>query len=360
MINLYRYRLRFKKTFHNSSHSWEFRKGLLIRYSSNGTDLASEAAPLPGFSSESIPDVLKIFAADHKIVDEFLNDVCDMNNIKSFFNQHNYPPSVQFAISCLALDLVKLRNKKQELPGTLFKNRSSIAVNAVVGIGSHQEVRSSIQRLYKAGYRTIKLKCSKDPAPLADIVLKAADTFPNLRFRLDANRSWPADKALKILENFSGLPVEYCEEPFLFHNLEEVAAFRACSPIPIALDESIDNLRTAARVLDMHAADVIIIKPMILGNIIDLIETFTTESAHSIDRVCTTSLESAVGRKAVAKAASLFGSGHLAHGLDTGRLLKDDIYMAPGEKETNQAKVPETWCIRFSRCDTTLISELDL
>jgi len=360
MIKLYRYRLRFKKAFHNAGHSWEFRKGLLIRYSANGIDLASEAAPLPGFSSESILDVIKIFASDHKILDDFLNDVSELNKIRSFLNQHNYPPSVQFGISCLALDLVRVRNDKQQIPAIVFENNSSIAVNAVIGIGSKHEVSNSIRRLYKTGYRTIKLKSSQEPAPLAEIIKKAADLFPELKFRIDANRSWPSDKALKILESFKDLPVEYCEEPFHYQNLEEIADFRACSPVPVALDESIDNFRTAGKILGMHAADVIIIKPMILGNIIDLMETFTTEHDHKIDRVCTTSLESAVGRRAVVKATSILGSGHLAHGLDTGRLMNDDTCVDPEDRETYLAKIPESWCTRFSHCDTTKISEIDL
>lgn len=360
MIKLYRYRLQFKTAFHNAGYSWKFRKGLIIRYTGSYIDIASEVAPLPGFSSESILDVLKIFASNHNELNEFLYNVYDQNQIKIFFTQHTYPPSIQFGISCLALDLICHRNNKAQFPAAASQNSSPIAVNAVIGISSKHELSNAIQKLYKAGFRTVKLKCGSEPSHQLEVIKRVADVFPELKFRLDANRSWPGDKAMKILEGFSGLPIEYCEEPCHFRSLNEMAGFRASSPIPIAIDESVSNFRTASKILELHAADVIIIKPMMLGNIPGLIETFTPEHTHTIDRVCTTSLESAVGRSSVAKAASVFGSGHLAHGLDSGRLMKEDVFADYKEPGLPKADVPVSWCTNFSRCDENKLSEIDL
>lgn len=360
MIKLYRYRLQFKKAFHNAGHSWTFRKGLIIRYIGSDIDIASEAAPLPGFSSESILDVLKIIASDRNELNEFLHNVYDQDQIKIFFGQHTYPPSIQFGLSCLALDLICHRNNKAQFSAAAFQNGSTIAVNAVIGIGSKYELSTAIQKLYHAGFQTVKLKCAPEPSQQLEVIKGVTDVFPELKFRLDANRSWPEDKAMKILEGFSGLPIEYCEEPCHFRSLNEMAGFRASSPIPIAIDESMNSFRTVGKIIELHAADVIIIKPMILGNVIDFIETFTPEHAHTIDRVCTTSLESAVGRSSVAKAASVFGSGHLAQGLDTGRLMKEDVFTDYEEPGLSKADVPESWCTNFSRCDENKLSEIDL
>lgn len=360
MIKLYRYRLRFKKAFHIAGHRWTFRQGHIVRYSGKGVDIAAEIAPLPGFSSESTHDVHKIFVSNHKDLNDFFKNVDGREDIKHLIDQSNYPPSVQFGICCLALDLISHRNGKADIPGPELESGSSIAANAVVGIDCKQTVYSTIKTLYKAGFRTIKLKCGPDASFFQEIIKKATDVFPDLKFRLDANRSWPKKQAIKILDGFSGLPIEYCEEPFQFKNLEEIAVLRADSPLPIALDESIVNFRTLDKILDIHAADVIIIKPMILGSIIDLIERFSQDDTHSVNRVCTTSLESGVGRRSVAKAASIFGSAHLAHGLDTGRLMDEDIFTEHLEQGSPRISIPDCWSTGFSLCNTDKLSEIDL
>lgn len=360
MIKLYRYRLRFKKAFHIAGHSWKFRQGYIVRFSGKGMDIAAEIAPLPGFSSESTRDICKVFGTNHKDLNDFFLNVDAQEDIKHLISQSNYPPSVQFGICCLALDLISHRNGKADIPGPVVESGSSIAANAVVGIDNRQEVHSTIKSLYTSGFRTIKLKCGPDPSFLQEIIKKATDVFPDLKFRLDANRSWPKKHALKILDGFSGLSIEYCEEPFQFKNLEEIAGLRADSPLPIALDESIVNFRTLDKILDIHAADVIIIKPMILGSIVGLIERFSQDHTHSVNRVCTTSLESGVGRRSVAKAASIFGSAHLAHGLDTGRLLDEDIYTEHPEEGSPRVAIPGCWSTGFSQCNTDKLAEIDL
>lgn len=76
----------------------------------------------------------------------------------------------------------------------------------------------------------------------------------------------------------------------------------------------------------MELAPVLIVKPMIWGT------RFMTESfkkragKHQPKFVFTTSLEGGIGRLMTASLAAWLGDSTLAHGLDTGSILTDDLW----------------------------------
>ncbi|MEX2572728.1 MAG: o-succinylbenzoate synthase [Balneolaceae bacterium] len=358
MISLYRYRLGFKQPFRTSGRSYPFREGVILRYTGRGSDIVSEIAPLPGFSEESLTEVIPLLASRRQELSAFLSSVNTPEQLLQTLKRTRYPPSVQFGISCLALHLVSSvkTGTAESLPpaGPAKKLR----VNGVIGLGRDEDIRAAVHSLYRNGYRTIKFKCGPDPGTLPAILGEAAEQYPELTFRLDPNRCWPLEKAPGFLEKFSRLPVEYCEEPCFFEHLSQCAELKKRSAVPIALDESVRTADMIRLIASTGAADTVILKPMLLGNIRELIETSFKKETHSINRVCTTSLESGIGRFSVAQLASRIGSGHLAHGLDTGRLFRHDLYnteITGGSIDTGDGG---TWCLPFNHCSMENLSKI--
>lgn len=352
MINLYRYRLPFRSPFKTAGTAFEVREGVLLRYTAGNRDLVSEAAPLPGYSLETTHDVHTLLQREKQTLRQFLDGMSKPEQLKDFLNQKQYPPSVSFCISCLGLDLIAGRNPDQSLLQSGAIRNHRMRVNGVVSAGPAKQVTDEIHRQYNSGFRTVKIKCGPDPSGLSGVIQSLSRQYPDLRFRLDANRSWKAEQVPGILENFKGLPVEYCEEPCHFRGLEQISHLNNISPVPLALDESIEDISHLQKIIESAAVDIVIIKPMLLGSVLDLIETFAALDTPIIERVCTTSLESGIGRSSITRLASAIGSGQLAHGLSTGSLFKDDLTIPTPKLENGSIELYKDmpWCMEYAKC----------
>lgn len=359
MIQIYKYRLPFRFPFHSGEHSYNDREGIIIRYTGSGIDIVSEAAPLIGFSTETLNDVLTVFKQQKQDIRAFLDTVSEPTQLRQFLADKQYSPSISFAVSCLALDLMFLHNSDAQKLSKSAK-RKRISVNAVTGISNENKLSEKIAQFYHEGFRTIKIKSGTDPLTASNCIKTSASRFPDLVFRIDANRSWEKRKITSILEHFRNLPVEYCEEPCTFNNFKEFLNLKESSPVPLALDESIKDIRMLNEIIRKQITDIVILKPMLMGSVQELIETFSLPATTEIERVCTTSLESGVGRAAVCKLAAVIGSGQLAQGLSTGRLLKDDLAdryeINHGSVEVN---VNDSWCMEFKSCNPDKLIKVD-
>lgn len=360
MIQLYKYRLPFRSPFYSGGYSYNYREGTVIRYTGSGIDIVSEAAPLMGFSTETLNDVLTVLKQQKQEIREFLDAVSKPNQLKLFLADKQYSPSISFAVSCLALDLISLHNRDARKPDKSKTNHKRISVNAVTSISDEISLSEKITRIYREGFRTVKIKSGPDPLTAATCIERSASRFPDLAFRIDANRSWEKGQVLSRLELFRNLPVEYCEEPCTFNNYKEFLHLKKSSPIPLALDESIKDNSMLNEIINKQVTDIVILKPMLRGSVLDLIETFSLPVSPEIDRVCTTTLESGIGRAAVCKLAALIGSGQLAQGLSTGRLLKEDLADRYGiDHGAIEVDLNDSWCMEFNSCNSDKLLKVD-
>ncbi|TVR17636.1 MAG: hypothetical protein EA391_04275 [Balneolaceae bacterium] len=326
MIKTYTYSLPFTIPFKTGKSVFKNREGVIVRYI-HDTEVVTEASPLPGFSTETLDDVRTFFTSYSDSLSTFFDSNYTFDEISPFLRTLPELPSARFALSMMALMILTKRNKCsidqilgiQTIP-------ESVLVNTIVGIGSVEEVLSYVEHAFKQGFGTIKLKVPDSPAELASILKNVSEKFPQLTFRLDANQSWPLNKAEENIAYFKGLPVEYIEEPAAISSPEELRQIISNSPLPIALDESITNLTNLEFALKNFPDTVIIIKPTLFGNFIHLAETISRYRSSFEQIVVTTALEAAVGRSMVSEAAFLIGDRNLAHGLNTGNMLVKDLF----------------------------------
>jgi o-succinylbenzoate synthase len=361
MITFYTYRIPYRHPFITADCEYNYREGLVIRYSNKKVDIISEAAPLPGYSSDDIPSIVQSLPGLNSEINRFLDDISSFHYATRFFQNLSCQPSLGFALSCLALDLIKIRNPDELMPGTQIKQNMKLAVNGIVGITQPAETIKHIHHLYQSGYRTIKLKVHPRVENLSGLIKKISKHLPDLVFRIDANQSWQPDKVPALLNSLGGLPVEYFEEPCRYETPDQLFEIIQNSPIPIALDESIESMPHLQQIIRQRQVDYLIIKPTMLGNLFEIFETFSTENAHSIKRVCTTTLESGIGRMAVSKLAAIIGTTDLAHGLSTGNLFKSDLVNYP-EIQNGTFMIDEnsSWCPMFSICRQDFLTEIEI
>lgn len=325
MLDLYRYQLPFKRPFVTGAGTFQHREGLILRYHAADIDVVSEVAPLPGFSEESLQEAESHIKSIKKQAESFFDRHYTPDELNSWINSQSLYKSVDFGLSSLGLIILSSRLQKPLYSLLGMSSAASLSVNAVIGESDEASFLSQAKRLIINGFKVLKCKVTASPGHLPGTLKILADEHPNVLFRLDANRSWPANDVYKLSSRFCNLPIEYIEEPCPVETVNQFDAISGECSVPLAADETLAELGFKTFIDHMNTAPYLIIKPTLHGNLMELFATLRSRH-HLVDRVIfTTALESAVGTRMIALAASMAGSHATAHGLNTGSLFRQDL-----------------------------------
>ncbi|MCP5025305.1 MAG: o-succinylbenzoate synthase [Actinomycetia bacterium] len=315
-----RWRLPFVTPFVNSRGPVVDRSGVLLRLeTTDGTVGWGEAAPLDGFSAETLDDAAAA-----------LDQWCAAAVGRPLGALPAMGPrgggTARSARASAAVDaLARIDGcSAAALLARPCSARPEVAANVVVGSADPIEAADMAAGGVGRGHRTVKLKVGH--GPLDDDVrlvgaVRAA-VGPDIAIRIDANGGWSEAEAIAVLERLTPYTIEYVEDPVL--GPDALARVRAAVAVPVALDEP---LRTA-EVLDAHLAvgaiDFAILKPTALGGPVEAMALARRALAAGVGTIVTSFLDSAVGRAtALAVAAAI--PDHGAAGLATGGLLATDL-----------------------------------
>src|SRR6185437_11499534 len=149
-----------------------------------------------------------------------------------------------------------------------------------------------------AGYRCIKLKVGMLDTVMAEISRIQAVRHaigPEIQLRLDANEAWTFAQAQEILTACRKLALQYVEQPLPRDDLAGMQALRVATGVSIAADEAITDQTSVERVCEADAADVVILKPQLLGGLTAMIHAGLHARINGKTVIVTSSLESGVG-----------------------------------------------------------------
>jgi o-succinylbenzoate synthase len=192
-----------------------------------------EAAPLDGMSPEPIDDVIAVLASGGEP-----------------------PPSLPSA--CFAVETARLSAEAQRKRVPLSQLLSQSAV-ATLPIAPVVDDVVEARLAWEHGARTFKLKIG--PGELGRVVAMV-EAMPGARFRIDANRSWPAGDTRAMLAELRGFPIDYVEEPCMqAHRLLDDGELA----LPIALDEGLRDVPDLAHTLHAPQLAAVVIKPTLHG-----------------------------------------------------------------------------------------------
>lgn len=232
---------------------WPVRKGLILRWK----DGWGEIAPLPGFSKETLEEAR----------DEILSLIHSLSHAKPKL------PSVRFALFSAA----KGPLKPVQIPLCLLNNP-------------------------REGFSHLKLKLGN--LSVSEAVDLARKHLKHFRLRLDFNRKWTLEMALRFAEHFSPGDFEYLEDPV--GTMEETSLFYEMTRFPIAIDEAVQL--PSFPIKRVH-------KPTIWG-------------PPKLPAVLSSAFESSLG---LLQIASMHQNGDPPAGLDTFRFFEEDLLVPPLE-----------------------------
>lgn len=317
------YELKLKKTFSTSGVSFNTRKGFIVSLSNeNGKSGIGDCAPFPEFGSETYEEAeYAVTASELRIRIDRLDP---LNTIEESLKPLHHLPALRHGVEQALLSLV-CAELNVVLPDLLnITTKDFVKVNAVLGMVTQEQAINEVRTFIKNGYRAIKVKTGRvnfeDDFSLIKILRDKFDK--NISIRIDSNGAWNFAQAQQFLPRLEQFRLEYCEQPV--QSNKDMFKLKSSTNIPLAADESLRSKEDALDIIVKGSADVLILKPMMLGGLIPTLQIIRHASKSNLKCVVSSSFESAVGR-ALAVFAASYIEDDTAHGLSVGEYIENDF-----------------------------------
>jgi o-succinylbenzoate synthase len=335
--------------FTTAHGTWVTREGAIVEvFTAEGITGIGEIAPLPDFGGEPLSDALR--ALDQSSVvndllskrpDEALDDLYRVVGILS--------PSTVCGLEIALLDALRqaqgcsmsellTTQRSQSHVARFHRNISPslpIHVNAVIGASSIDDVVDAAKAAIATGFGCLKLKLGMGVKADIEHVHAVREAIgPTIHLRLDANEAWDFDQACTILTMCAPLNIQYVEQPLKAGDLTGMHNLRQAVAVPIAADEAIFDLTSARCVLASQAADVLILKPQIIGGLKVSRQIIEEAWEQGVQCVITSVFETAIGIEALVNLVAASPEITLECGLATLHMLEHDLLFQslPGYK----------------------------
>jgi len=322
------YKFPLSSPFENVGQKYLSREGYVIRmYGADGNFGLGEVAPLPGFNQETHQQAGQNLKNLTALIDAGKIELTsDSDNPVQFPTDIKLLPSVQFGLESAANDLIARING---IPFRKLFNTEpadSIEVNGLIGItGVSDSVKQAVN-FVDSGITTIKIKIGRPNfSEDLDVLNSINREIPDSVFlRLDANQSWEPDEAIDNLHQLDQINIEYVEQPIAVGNVESLLFINKNSPIPVAVDEEISNFKDTETVIMNKAADILVMKPQVLGSYSNLSRLITMAEQQNIKIVFSSSMESPIGDGIAIQLAAAFAPD-MVHGLNPDQFFDTPI-----------------------------------
>ncbi|MGW6281401.1 o-succinylbenzoate synthase [Kribbella sp. NPDC055071] len=178
-----------------------------------------------------------------------------------------------------------------------------------------------------SGCRTAKVKVAEPGQTLADDLERVEavrDAIGTGQVRIDANGNWTVDEAVQALRELDRFTLEYVEQPCAA--VEDLAAVRRRTSVPVAADESIRRAEDPLLVKKLEAADIAVLKVQPIGGVracLDIAEQI------SLPVVVSSALETSIGIAAGLALAGALPELPYACGLATVSMFTQEVVTDP-------------------------------
>lgn len=318
------------------------RDGFLVTYRHRGERGVGEATPLAGWTEdyETCERTLDRAAAAAEDASETAGTghgaaLLELDAAQAPAARHG------FATALLDADA-----KADDIPlyewfDTADHSVTSVPVNATLGDAGVAATVEAAEHAVDVGFDCLKLKVGARSVEEDIERLRAVRDAVGeaVELRADANGAYDRGTAERALEGFATAGVAYVEQPLPGSDLDGHRELRG-GDVDIAIDESlVDNL--AQTVIDADAADVLILKPMVVGGPGNAHTLAMRARDHGIEPVITTTIDAVVARTAAVHVAAAIPNVRPC-GLATGDRLAEDLGPDPCPVSEGTMAVPQS------------------
>ncbi|QTF09422.1 o-succinylbenzoate synthase [Brenneria izadpanahii] len=298
-VKVYRYSVPMEAGVVLRNQRLKSRDGLIILLRQDGEQGWGEIAPLPEFSKETLAEAesatlaqLRRWVAGDALAEEAL------------------PPSVAFGLSCALAEL------EHRLPEAADYRKAPLCT------GDPDELFAMLQGL--PGEKVAKVKVGLYEAVRDGMIVNVLlEALPELKLRLDANRSWTRAKAdgfARYVAPALRSRIAFLEEPC--KTRQESREFALETGINIAWDESVRE--ADFRVEAEPGVSAIVIKPTLVGSLARCRQLVQEAHQAGLAAVISSSIESSLGLTQLARLAHWL-TPDTVPGLDTLDLMQTQV-----------------------------------
>jgi o-succinylbenzoate synthase len=342
------------------------RRGLIVSGETDN-DLVGygEIAPLDGFSRENLEEARQAISAMRRRLEGLPIPIEPAALRASYIGRESdraLLPSLPSGVETMLADLAARAAGVNLAHWRNPRASNRVPVNAVLS-GNIANIKEQLSRMLPRGYRAYKLKVGVESAEreLEKIALLRKAIGRRITIRLDANRAFGFEQAVKFLASVAQFKIEYIEEPLHPDQHNRLGDLCAESQVPIALDESLSDRSVGKATWSLRdrtlqlaeggAMDVAVIKPMLAGGICEVTELARNLSHTKVKVVISSAIETGVGLSAALHLAASLGNTVLDCGLDTLGLLADSLITESLPVENGCISLPTEHGLGITLCD---------
>jgi len=350
---LFHYSLPLTEPLYLLGHEMHERTGLILRLhdENDGTSVGDnygdgEIAPLPGMHPETLSE------AETQIRDYLSGNSLPVTCSAALFGSVNFGLDMALRTMFQSPNVSKFHSFKETAgndpkPSKIDFTGQIFPVNGLA-VGSGTVLEMECEELRNGGFKAVKLKVGRLTI-MQDIerVRLARKILGNeIALRLDANRAWEWEDALKFAEAVQDFNIEYCEEPLLDSNKLEKLHLQ--TGMPLALDETLwyaptPKSDTPAKHVSLSGIRALILKPSILGGWNNTKMWIEHAQKNGIHCVLSSCFESGLGLNWIAFMANELLSEQFPAGFDTSKWFEQDLIEPRFLIQNGNYVFPDSW-----------------
>lgn len=235
-------------------------------------------------------------------------------------------PSIRFGLETAILDWLN-GGKRRILTNAFYDFQKPIPINGLIWMGDRDFMFQQIDQKLAEGFDCIKMKIGAiDFEQEIELLTYIRSKFSSdqITLRVDANGAFSPNEALVKLERLAGIEIHSIEQPIPAGNWNGMRDLCKITPLAIALDEELIGVKEKKELLDQIQPQHIILKPTLLGGILETQEWIRLAEECGIGWWMTSALESNIGLNAISQLASTFDP-LIPQGLGTGKLYHNNL-----------------------------------
>ncbi len=350
---LFHYSLPLTEPLYLLGHEMHERTGLILRLhdENDGTSVGDnysegEIAPLTGMHPETLSE------AENQIRDYLSCNSLPVTCSTTLFGSVNFGLDMALRTMFKSPNVSKFHSFKETAgndpkPSKIDSTGQIFPVNGLA-VGSGTVFEMECKELLNGGFKAVKLKVGQLTI-LQDIErvrLARKILGDEIALRLDANRAWEWEDALKFAEVVQDFNIEYCEEPLL--DIKKLEQLHLQTGMPLALDETLwyapnPNSDAPAKHVSLSGIRALILKPGILGGWNNTKMWIEHAQKNGIHCVLSSCFESGLGLNWIAFMANELLSEKFPAGLDTSKWFEQDLIEPRFLIQNGNYVFPDSW-----------------
>jgi len=324
-IGIYSYQLPLLHNLTIKGQLLMMREGIILRLRDNQNRISyGEISPLPGLHEETLDGCVKQLAhIQSELTGAYIPKPSGVSGyLDTLLPGKNWLPSVRFGLET-ALAALYLQNElKNDQPSFMPLQHQRVKINLLVA-GEHGDIIRMVKRGLNKGYRAIKIKVGtgklEEEIELIRMIRRLSG--PEIRLRVDANRSWRLEEALAFVQALHDCALEYLEEPL--QDPGQLPMLFEKTRIPVALDETLVNYRPE----QLKMADwmnTFVLKPAAIGSLTDIMAYIRLAESNQRKVVISDSYQTGIGLAFLVRLAASLKEA-IPMGFNTYDYLKEDL-----------------------------------